>query len=221
MVFDVPKVWEMIQATSEKTVCGFIEFELIKLAERINVSGNLTDAQVQTIAYDLSTCYPNETIADFKICFDRASAGHYGKIFKLDGIEVGIWVRAYLDEKYQIMENQLLKEKDEHHNRVISSMQDTDWLQLWKESIEGPELEKPKSQNMAFLEHLRGMTQNEIERKGQAIPDKDFYPKTSDREVVKKILHVEYIKQNYDARTGDKLTEWIPENEWLKQLEED
>lgn len=219
-MFDVPKVWEMIQATSEKTVCGFIEFELIRLAERINVSGNLTDGQIQTIAQTLTTDYPNETIADFKICFDRATAGHYGKIWKLDGIEVGVWVKAYLYEKYEVLEAQLKKEKDERHNKVISNMQETDWLQLWKEAVQGPAPEKGKSQNIAFLEHLRGMTPSEIERKGQEKPEKELYPKTSDREVVKKILHVEYIKQNYDARTGDKLENWIEESEWLKQLEE-
>src|SRR5687768_8625592 len=71
--FDLPKVREMILATDEKTVAGFVEFELIKLAERINVGGNLTPAQIEFVALQLVGMYPNETIADFKICFERGA----------------------------------------------------------------------------------------------------------------------------------------------------
>lgn len=33
-------------------------------------------------------------------------------------------------------------------------------------------------------------------------------------------LHLEYIKQNYDAYTKLKLENWMPEEEWLRSLEE-
>lgn len=109
----------MILATNEQTVAGFIEFELIKLAERINVGGNLTPGQIEFIATQLVGMYPNETIADFKICFEKGAAGAYGKIFKLDGIEVGQWVKAYLEEKYQVIENELMKEKEAFKNNLM------------------------------------------------------------------------------------------------------
>jgi hypothetical protein len=130
----------MILATDEKNVSGFIEFELIKLAERINVSGNLTAEQIEFIALQLIREFPNESIADFKICFERGATGAYGKIFKLDGVEVGQWMQKYLDDKYKVLETQLMKEKDELYKRPV---QNTDWLQLWKESIAKPNLSKP------------------------------------------------------------------------------
>lgn len=170
-VFDVPKIWEMTQATSEASVTGFIEFELIKLAERINVSGNLTNMQIQDIAKHIVREYPNETIADFKICFERAANGTYGKIFKLDGIEVGLWVTSYLDEKYRVLEDELMREKERYKNESFKS--DAEWLRLWKESIEKTDSEggvKTQSQNLTILQNLRAMTDQEIRQEGQEKP---------------------------------------------------
>jgi hypothetical protein len=165
----------MILATDEKNVSGFIEFELIKLAERINVSGNLTAEQIEFIALQLIREFPNESIADFKICFERGATGAYGKIFKLDGVEVGQWMQKYLDDKYKVLETQLMKEKDELYKRPV---QNTDWLQLWKESIAKTDSEggvKTKSQNLTFLSHIRAMTDKEIREEGQVNPKEKQY----------------------------------------------
>lgn len=32
-------------------------------------------------------------------------------------------------------------------------------------------------------------------------------------------MHLEWIKANFDARTGKKLPEWMPENEWIEKQE--
>lgn len=208
----------MVKASGQQSVQAFIEFELIKLAERINVSGNLTDGQIQYIANHLVKEYPNETIADFKICFDKASNGAYGKIWKLDGVEVGLWVKSYLDEKYIVLENQLMKEKEVYHNQVQSSK--VDYLQLWKEAIElgeHPDASKPMSLNMSKLNYLKEITDQEIKKEGQEKPARKFYASTSKEESDKFDRHLEWIRENFDARTGDKKPTWIPENEWLKQ----
>jgi len=171
--FEVPKVREMILATSEKNVSGFIEFELIKLAERINVSGNLTTEQIEFIALQLIDQFPNESIADFKICFERGSSGAYGKIFKLDGVEVGAWMQKYLDDKYKVLENQLMKERDNQYKRVPANV---DWLKLWADSVAKTDSEggvKTKSQNITFLQHLRSMTPKEMETYGKEKPVKE------------------------------------------------
>jgi hypothetical protein len=173
--FELPKIREMVLATSEKNVCGFLEFELIKLAERVNVSGNLTDGQIEFIASQLVGMYPNETIADFKICFEKGSSGAYGKIFKLDGVEVGNWMKAYLDEKYQVMEAELMKEKDDQYKRVSTN---TDWLKLWAEAVAKTDTEgrvKTQSRNITFLQHLRSITPKEIHEEGQVEPKEKPY----------------------------------------------
>lgn len=214
--FDVPKIWEMAKATSEQTVSGFIEFELIRLAESINVSGNLTDGQIQMIAEHLVRTYPNETIADFKICFARAANGSYGKIWKLDGIEVGVWVRSYLDEKYKVLEEELMKEKDEFRNQVYNNST-SDWLQLWKDAIAKCDEEggvKTHSRNVHQLSYLRGFTDKEINSEGQSKPKHKPYPKTSASELIARELHFRYIGENYDPRTGKPNENWMPEDQW-------
>lgn len=161
----------MVLATSEKTVQGFIEFELIKLAERINVSGNLTDGQVEFIASQLLGLYPNETIGDFKLCFEGISIGKYikqDKLFKLDGVEIGYAMGQYLDEKYEVLESELMKEKDNMYQKP-----NNDWLQVWKEAVEKTEKEggvKTTSQNMSYLNHVRSITDKEIKAEGQEKP---------------------------------------------------
>lgn len=168
--FDLPKIREMALSVGEKPVRGFLEFELIKLAERINVSGNLTDGQIEFIAHQLVGLFPNETIADFKICFEKGASGAYGKIFKLDGVEVGNWMKLYLEEKYQVLETEMMKERDNVWARAKSN---TDWLQLWKESIEATDKEggvKTTSQNISYLNHLRAITPKEIQQEGQVKP---------------------------------------------------
>lgn len=214
--FDVPKIWEMVKAAGEKSVRGFLEFELIKLAERINVSGNLTDMQIQTTAEYIVKTYPNETIADFKICFDKASAGAYGKIWKLDGIEVGMWVKSYMEEKYVVLEREMMREKDDHYNQFQSSKKD--YLKIWEEAIKEVDKEagqKQPSRNMSMLSIMRGQwTDKSIEEEGQSKPKHHNYPTTAVSEVRKSYIHTEYLKHNYDARTAEKVEGWLPEDEW-------
>lgn len=38
---------------------------------------------------------------------------------------------------------------------------------------------------------------------------------TSEEEVYARMMHVEYLKTNYDARTKEKLPTWMPEEQWL------
>lgn len=212
----------MILAAGEQSVRGFIEFELIKLAERINVSGNLTDGQVQFIASQLVGRYPNETIADFKLCLEGISIGKYikqEKLFKLDGVEIGYAMGQYLEEKYDVMENQMMKEKDTY--RQVP--QNNDWLQVWKESVEKTDSEggvKTTSHNMNFLNQLKGMTDKDFKEQGQEKPKHEPYPESSLSEVQKYELHLEWCRRNFDARTGDKLPTWKPEPEWTDELTE-
>jgi hypothetical protein len=212
--FELPKVREMILATSEKNVAGFVEFELIKLAERINVGGNLTPAQIEFIASQLIGMYPNETIADFKICFERGSIGAYGKIFKLDGIEIGGWMRAYLDEKYQVLESELMKGKDDLYKPVTSAALDPEAHQKWLDKLK--EVTRPLDDKK-----IPPLTDKDIKLEGQEQPKQNFHPTTTPNQTRAHDLHLEYIRQNYDKYTAAKLPTWIPEQQWLAGLDND
>jgi len=78
----------------------------------ITVSGNLNDGQVQFIATQLVEMFPGESLADFKICFERGCIGQYGEIFRMDGIVLRKWMEQYLDEKYQLIEQELYKQPE-------------------------------------------------------------------------------------------------------------
>lgn len=119
--FDEPKVREVIMAIGEDAVLLQVRFELIHLAALMSVGGNLNDAQAKFIAKQLCDMYPNETLADFKLCFQRGAIGLYGDIQRMDGITIGGWMKAYLDEKYQVLEDMLMKEKDKPYDYTLTS----------------------------------------------------------------------------------------------------
>lgn len=54
---------------------------------------------------------------------------------------------------------------------------------------------------------------SEVERKAVS---RGYKQPTADQ-VVAREMHLRYIQQNYDAKTGKPLTTWIPENEWLEK----
>lgn len=171
--FDQPKVRELMQEFGGSMVTNQIEFELLNLANLMSVGGNLNDAQIQFIAAQLIDLYPTESLADFKICFQRGAMGTYGNIQRMDGITIREWMAKYLEEKYMILEDKLMQEKDdlyktpqltegerEHLNRIdIDGM-----LNEYKESIKHFE-------SRAILP----MSQKEIELEGQVEPRRKVY----------------------------------------------
>jgi transcriptional regulator len=63
-----------------------------------------------------------------------------------------------------------MRQKDDLYKNPV---QNTDWLQLWKEAIEKSDIEggiKTTSQNISYLNSLRAMTPEEIKAEGQIEP---------------------------------------------------
>lgn len=181
-VFDQPKVNESILAIGANAVLNQVEYLLHQLASLLNVGGNLNDAQVQFIAEQLIQRYPNESIADFKLCFDRALTNAYGQIFRLDCIVVFEWMQKYMEEKYAILEDKLMKEKDEFYKPVVSES-NVDWLEQWKQSVSKVEIKA-----------IRPLTEKEIKDEGQekAKPDGAMTPDPR--------YAIEYAKKITEAR---------------------
>lgn len=196
------------QAVEPKKVEAFIAYELIKLASRVNVDQrlNIQEHQVNFIAYQLMQQYKNESLADFSLCFRRGAIGMYGEIFRLDGAVINGWMQKYMNEKYQVIERELIKEKDEYYKNIVPVNSDRDWLSEWQKAVS-------QSEGIRAAEQL---TREEVESEGQETPKKENYPSTSRSEIEMKKLHIQYIKANYDARTGKPLPTWISEDEWLK-----
>lgn len=160
-VFDQPKVFEMIRAIGEGPVKNLIEYELVRVASLMSVGGNLNKAQVKFIAEQFIEIFPSESIADFKICFQRGCIGAYGEIQRMDGITLRGWMDQYLDEKYKYMEDQLMKEKDDLYKPIVltekekSNIDVDGMLNTYLESLKDFEVKK-----------VRPLSEEEIKEEG-------------------------------------------------------
>jgi hypothetical protein len=105
----------LLQVVDKENIEAFLAIELTKLASLVNVDErlNLQGHQIPFIASQLIDAYKNENLADFKICFERGAMGRYDdKLLRLDAAVIGKWMEKYLEEKYQVIERQLMNEKE-------------------------------------------------------------------------------------------------------------
>src|SRR5688572_14691617 len=224
--FNIPKIREMILASGEKTVQGFIEFELIKLAERINASGNLTDSQIEFIAGQILSMYPNETIADFKLCFEGIALGKYikqDKLFKLDGTEIGYAIGQYLDEKYQVMEAELAKEKDnpyDYPRQPQVAYKRIDDLPLSFSPVKNKEARKRLWERSFYAmsqmkgRHIPKISSEEILEEGRLKPKYQSHPYTPpgyQAQIDAKVRKGRelYFRENYPGATEEQVNEYL------------
>ena len=164
---DFPIVREVCLTAGESNVRKYVEYELMKLATLVSVGGNLNNSQVVFIAAELLKFFPNETLADFKLCFQRGAIGQYGEIFRLDGIVIRGWMGKYLEEKYMVIENSLMSEKETLHQPAQTISEECqqqkikERLRAWKDAVESVNV-KPVSP----------LTDDEIRKEGKQSPKK-------------------------------------------------
>lgn len=199
--FEQPKVREMILAIGLISVKRMIQFELIKLAELMSVGGNLNSAQVDFIADELIEKYPNESIADFKICFRKGAIGAYGDIQRMDGITIAKWMKEYLIEKYTILENQLINERDEYWKPVVPENSDRDWHTEWLTAVN-------KSDGFKQVPHL---DEDEIKKEGQVRPAKKVYPYNESEAQIRLREHHDKIFQFQEMTIRERHPEYSEE----------
>ena len=90
----------------------------------LTVGGNLREGQALEIAIQLIADYPNESLEDFCLMLRRGVKGAYvidGKsdIFRFDTLVINNWMKAYLDDKCQAAEEQLMKEKEAYKEQYL------------------------------------------------------------------------------------------------------
>ena len=90
---------------------------------------NLQPGQVPVIAKMLIDTFRNENLADFAVCFRRGVMGMYNdennKLLRIDGSVLTSWMRKYLEEKYEVIESELMKEKESFY-RVKKAVREED-----------------------------------------------------------------------------------------------
>jgi hypothetical protein len=220
-VFDEPRVFAVIKALGGDglRMAQFqVEFELTVLAGLMSVGGNLNELQVPFIAKSLIETYPNESIADFKLCFQRGAMGVYGQIQRLDGITIGGWMPKYLEEKYEVRERMLMNERDEYY-KLPPLPNKEEWEA--KEAIASRERADKYIKEM--LDNVGGVTKvpalkpEEIKKAGKERlkPQGSSYLQDDERGRLS-LLRIEWAKKMFNPITGDKLTDFIPFEEWVK-----
>lgn len=167
-----PPISEVVKVVGKGKIVVFLKAELVMLSSRISVSGNITPEQLEFISTQLVEFFPNESLADFKLCFERGCMGQYGDIFRMDGIVIRKWMEQYLDEKYQVVETNLMNEKDNPYQtaepepkpenyKVASDESAKEWLRQWREEVEKAEGNKTPA-----------MSREDILKWGQSEPPK-------------------------------------------------
>jgi hypothetical protein len=113
-LLDKPPIAMVKKVCEPEKIELFLSIQIGKLINACNIADNLNIQryQIPLIAGQLIELYPVESIEDFVLCFKRGQTGFYGTIYKLDASVLCGWMKDYLDEKYQLLENQVKKEKD-------------------------------------------------------------------------------------------------------------
>ena len=203
-----PPICDLEKVVGKNQIIRYIEFELVKMTSLVSVGGNLNNAQVQFIAEQLVEIFPNESLADFKLCFQRGCIGQYGEIYRMDGIVLRSWMEKYLDEKYSIVEEIWGQQKEAEKKQVVPEDPEKDWLKVWKEAIDA---------NPAKA--VIPITDKEINTEGKDKPKAIPYPCTSKEEAYIRDRHFEYIKYAYEPRTGEKRPDVLSEEDFNMQFD--
>lgn len=105
---------------------------------------------------------------------------------------------------------QVEQKTEEPEAEIVTGEKRKQYIDQWLELVKtGPALQS----------NAVKLTYKEIADEGDWLPKKPApYPSCSESEVKKRLLHLEYIKQNYDPRTQDPLSTWMSEEEWMEIL---
>lgn len=202
---------EVIKAMGLVNVARALDIQLTRLVANLNLKWNLNDLQIKTIVEDLIEKFQNESIEDFVMVFKKARHGEYGELFRLDSAVIFGWMDKYLDEKYQVIENNLMKEKENHMYSVPPLPEpspDTDkWMAEWLESVGKVETKA-----------IAPMSKREIMEEGKVVPKPKIYNNvvTGSAEYYEsKEMHFRWIRECFEPITGKPNKNWIPESDWL------
>lgn len=208
------------QTVSPSEIKLALDAELTRFVASLNLKWTINDSQIKSIVEDLLYKFPNETLEDFVLVFRKARLGEFinedgsKTIYRLDSAVIFDWMNKYLEIKYEAIERDLMKQKDTHNFNPRRT--DSDWIKLWQESLEVGHAPKTNKQSIAFLNHLKTMTEKEIKEQGQEKPKHLDYPSTPKEYSDMIDLKAQYGRECCDLYTG-KVKPGMPTfEEWIE-----
>jgi hypothetical protein len=211
-ILDEPPICDVIRVVGKGKVVLFVKAELAKVAARISVGGNMTPAQMEFAATQLVEMFHNESLADFKLCFERGCIGQYGDIFRMDGIVLRKWMEQYLEEKYQVKEDALTKEKNVEKKVVAPELSD-ERLEQWKQLVDKADgFKKPPV-----------LTEEEIQTEGQEKPASETFNYDESEAAISLREAREKLWRYQEMTVRERHPEWTEEQilERCKELKEE
>lgn len=121
----------------------------------------------------------------------------YNKLALMPGDKVKVdWTKKALEK---------VEAEKKQDWQPVSEEEREQWLKKWRESLNG----------LQTVSAVPRISYKEIAEQGGVLPPKDKpYPITTPEEAYVRDRHFEWIKQNFEAKTGYKLPSWICEEDW-------
>lgn len=140
----------LVQPAAAKKILSFL---IADVTEFLNVGKTMNAAQIIQTAELIISDHETKNLKpdDFKICFNKAKTGFYGKNYdRVDGQVIFEWLRAYVAERMDLREQMSIKEhsqrlKDEETSEIVNSEGQQKVIEILKDAIKvAEEVKKEK-----------------------------------------------------------------------------
>jgi hypothetical protein len=113
--------------------------------------------------------FPVETVEDISLCLRRGSIGAYGSVYRLDAAVINDWMSKYLDEKYQLIESGISKEKRDREPNFPISPETRKIIEGFKQSLN--KIWTPSEEALKMYEHQIKWMNIYFDDEGNRLPD--------------------------------------------------
>lgn len=151
------------------------------------------------------------------LCFKRARQGEYGELVRLDSAIVFSWIARYLDDKYQVLEDELRNERDKFPHEMPEVEQDGPGYKAFKEY----------AKSLKTGMKVPRISDADIKRYGQERPVEKTgtgHPRITEAglEASQRLdLMREYGRQHTDIYTGKPLPGSPTFEQWVKEKQQE
>lgn len=115
-----PSIAKFKKEVGEEPTVALVTIFLIDTVTFFNVGKSMDDVQITATAKMILSEYYFLKPEDFKVCFDRAKKGYYGKLYdRLDGSIIMEWLNKYIDERAEVAENESRERHEEAKKGIV------------------------------------------------------------------------------------------------------